>query len=303
MVSLVIDGFLKVPRYRFNWANFDQSFLAAIAQGLSVSGDPAAGLQAKYGLRPKEDFIQDSWQVLLAVWLKADSQACSELAVALRKRSLGQTEQTDDFEYLQACRNSQGLRQEALQVFLDKGEQSKGAIARPADPTPLADPPDAGSGAAAPPSSRSPESFDRQSLIAFAKEAVSALYGVSEENVYVDSDGDILAPCGSAAVFVSVVDDNEFRVFSLLLREPRECDELYRVINDINSNMRMGRLFYAASTVILEHNLPAHYTTFAGLKLVIDVIGDVADFYDHRLQEMFGGSLFLRERAQDEISV
>lgn len=292
-----------MPRYRFNWANFDQGLLSEIAQGLSIAGDPVAGLQAKYGLRPKEDFIQDSWQLLLAVWLKADSQACSDLAVALRKRGLGPTEQAGDLEYLQACRNSQGLRQEALQVFLVKGEQSKGTIARPAESAPLAEPPAADSGAAVPSSSRSPESFDRQSLISFAKEAVSALYGVSEENVYVDSDGDILAPCGSAAVFVSVVDDNEFRVFSLLLREPRECDELYRVINDINSNLRMGRLFYSANTVILEHNLPAHYTTFAGLKLAIDVIGDVADFYDHRLQEMFGGSLFLRERAQDEISV
>lgn len=293
----------EMPRYRFNWANFNQTLLSEIAQGLSVSGDPVVGLKAKYGLRPKEDFIQDGWQVLLTAWLKSDSEACADLAAALRKRGLGPTDQSDDLAYLQACRNSQGLRQEALQVFLGKGEQSKGAIARPADSAPRAEPPAVDTAASPLSSSRSPDSFDRESLISFAKEAVSALYGVSEENVYVDGDGDILAPCGSAAVFVSVVDDNEFRVFSLLLRDPRECDELYRVINDVNSNLRLGRLFYSGGIVILEHNLPARYTTFAGLKLVIDVIGDVADFYDHRLQEMFGGSLFLRERAQDEISV
>lgn len=292
-----------MPRYRFNWSNFEPDFLGAIAHELSIPGDPASGLRAKYGLRPKEDFILDAWQGLLATWIKTDSDSCADLATALRKRGLGQGEQADDLAYLQSCRNTQGLRQEALQIFLRKGEQSKGSIAQPSNNFQTDEPSVSQVANATLGSSESPTSFDRESLVNFAKEAVASLYGMSAENVYIDTDGDILAPCGSAGVFVSVIDDTEFRVFSLALRNPRESDELFRLINEINSSLRMGRIFYSSQSIIVEHNLPARWTTLAELKLAIDVIGDIADFYDHKLQERLGGELFLRERAQDEISV
>ncbi len=292
-----------MPRYRFNWSNFDPEFLEVIAQGLSISGDPSAGLQAKYGLRPKEDFIQDAWQGLLATWLQTDVDACAELAAAVRKRGLGEGELADDIAFLQTCRNSQGLRQEALQIFLRKGEQSKGSIPRPSDSVQSAQASGSEGSSGTPTSSESPTRFDRESLITFAKEAVASLYGMSSENVFIDSDGDILAPCGSAGVFVSVVDDAEFRVFSIALRNPRECDDLFRLVNEINASLRIGRMFYSSQSIIIEHNLPARWTALPELRLVIDMIGDIADFYDHRLQERLGGELFLRERAQDEISV
>jgi hypothetical protein len=292
-----------MPRYRFNWTNFDPEILVALAQQLQIAGEPSEGLRAKYGLRPKEEFVQEAWQSLLSIWLKSDSDARAHLANALRKRGLGQVDLPDDFSYLESCRNTQGLRQEALQVFLRKGEQSSGAIARP--DTPVADLEAAthADQASSLGASETPTSFDRDSLLAFAKEAVASLYGIQAENVYTDSDGDILAPCGSAGVFVSVIDDVEFRVFSLVLREPRESDELFKIINDINQDLRIGRMFYTGSAILLAHNLMAKWTTLAELRVVIDVIGDVADFYDHRLQEVLGGELFLRERAQDEISV
>ena len=291
-----------MPRYRFDWSNLDESLLSIIAQQLKISGDPAQGLRNKYGLRPKEDFIQEAWQCLLGTWLRSDSEARAQLAGALRKRGLGQGNLTDDAAFLESCRNTQGLRQEALQVFLRKGEAGRGVIARPDDPA--LDIQAQGGGAAASASvDEGPKDFDRDSLLAFAKSAVGSLYGINPEDVYTDSDGDILAPCGSAGVFVSVVDDNEFRVFSLVLRGPRECEELFRIINDINQDLRLGRMFYTGSTILLAHSLVAKWTTLAELRVVIDVIGDVADFYDHRLQEILGGELFLRERAQDEISV
>ena len=292
-----------MPRYRFNWSNFDAEILVALAEQLQIAGEPSEGLRTKYGLRPKEDFVQEAWQSLLAIWLKSDSDSRAHLATALRKRGLGQVDMPDDFAYLESCRNTQGLRQEALQVFLRKGEQSSGAIARPdtsAADLEAATHTDQASSLGA---SETPTSFDRDSLLAFAKEAVASLYGIQAENVYTDSDGDILAPCGSAGVFVSVIDDVEFRVFSLVLREPRESNELFKIINDINQDLRIGRMFYTGSTILLAQNLMAKWTTLAELRVVIDVIGDVADFYDHRLQEVLGGELFLRERAQDEISV
>jgi hypothetical protein len=292
-----------MPRYRFNWSNFDTEILVALAQQLQITGEPSEGLRAKYGLRPKEDFIQEAWQSLLATWIKSDCDSCAHLATKLRKRGLGQVDLTDDFAYLESCRNTQGLRQEVLQIFLRKGEKSSGAIDRPdtqSSELKAATHTDQGCSLG---TSETPTNSDRDTLLAFAKEAVASLYGIQAENVYTDSDGDILAPCGSAGVFVSVIDDVEFRVFSLVLREPRESEDLFKIINDINQDLRIGRMFFTGSTILLAHNLMAKWTTLEELRVVIDVIGDVADFYDHRLQEVLGGELFLRERAQDEISV
>lgn len=292
-----------MPRYRFNWTNFDPEILVPLAQQLQIAGEPSEGLRAKYGLRPKEEFVQEAWQSLLTIWLKSDSDSRAHLATALRKRGLGQVDLSDDFAYLESCRNTQGLRQEALQLFLRKGEQRSGAISGSGAPAADLEPvthADQGSSLDA---SETPASFDRDSLLTFAKEAVASLYGIEVGKVYTDSDGDILAPCGSAGVFVSIIDDVEFRVFSLVLREPRESEELFKIINDINQDLRIGRMFYTGSTILLAHSLMAKWTTLAELRVVIDVIGDVADFYDHRLQEILGGELFLRERAEDEISV
>lgn len=292
-----------MPRYRFSWSNIDRVILEAVTSSLSLTGEPAASLQAKYGLRPKENFIQDAWPTLLPGWLNADSESCAALAKALRNRGLGQVNINDDYSFLQSCRNTQGLRQEALYIFLRKGEQSAVSSDKSEDnPVPSQE---ARVQAAVDTSTQSefPAALDRNSLMKFAVKAAAGLYGVSEDKVYIDGDGDILVPCGSAAVFINVIENLQIKVFSIMVREPRECEDMYRLINEVNSNLKIGHVFYSSECIILEHGLFAKWTTQAELRTVIDIIGDLADFYDHKLQERFGGSLFLREKAEDEIAV
>jgi hypothetical protein len=306
---LLQSKFSKImPRYRFSWSNLDHDLLLAIAQGLSIDSDvPTTGLREKYGSRPKENFVYDGWQVLLSEWLKQDHNACSELADALRKRGLGLVEQADNYLFLQSCKNTRNLRHEALQIFLRKGEKDIGDISD-AEPAGLAlEASSVGVLLDKSSSSYVSPSLDDQSLKAFANEAVTQLYSVREEDIKIDCYDGILVPHGTSAVFINVIedsdcDDAEFRIFSRLIDNPRECDDLYKFLNEINVPLMTGNVYYANETIVLEQRLYARFTTLGALKLVIEDIRDAADYYHKILQKMFGGTLILREILQDEIS-
>lgn len=292
-----------MPRFRFNWENLDSELLRSLADGASLSGDPASSLKARYGSRPKEDFIKDTWSILLSHWLKEDTSFCGLLASSLRKKGLGQTDISDDFSFLQSCRNTQGLRQEVLQLFIQKGEQGKSEISSSTNVTPRHQTQSAQSQAGVNTSAEMPTDLDRDSLIKFTVSAAAELYGVTEDKVYIDDDGDIVVPCGSAVIFVTVIEAREIRIFSLLVKGPEESHELYQLLNEINSNLRIGRVFYASECVFVEHNLRPQFLTKDGLKFAIDMIGELADHLDNKIQDRFGGETARRERAEDEISV
>jgi len=293
-----------MPRFRFSWTNFTPDLLKAIAGSLSLSGDPAESLKSRYGARPKEEFIKDAWPVLLSTWLGTEPDTCSKLASSLRKRGLGQTDLSDDCAFLQSCRNTQSLRQEALFAFLQRGEQSQSAISSsvirssPRETSVNTQPrQDANS------LPELPAEPDRSNLVSLAVEAAAELYGVSPDKIFIDEDGDVIVPCGSTLVFITVIENTEIRVFSVLVREPNACPEMYEVLNEINGNLKIGRIFYSSGVIVLEHNLRAQATNKAELIFAIDIVGDLADNFDHKLQERFGGTLYKREKDEDEISV
>lgn len=297
------DFFPVMPRFRFNWENIDAGLLRSLADGLSLTGDPATSLKARYGSRPKEDFIKDAWALLLSHWLKADSDSCGLLATSLRKKGLGQTDLADDFSFLQSCRNTQGLRQEALLLFIQSGEQSKSDISTSTNVAPRHQNQSVQSQGGTNASAELPPDLDRDSLIKFTVSAAAELYGVTEDKIYIDDDGDIVVPCGSAVIFITVIEAKEIRIFSLLVKDPEESYELYQLLNEINSNLRIGRVFYASQCVFAEHNLRPQFLTKDGLKFAIDMIGELADHLDNKIQDRFGGVTARRERAEDEISV
>lgn len=290
-----------MPKFRFQWSNFSSDLLSSLASGLGLQGDFAESLKAKYGQRPKAVFIQDAWNILLEAWLKNDIESQRSLAKALRRRGLGSTEISDDFQYLVSCKNTINLRQEALYVFLAKGEASQSTQDSLRPMAGIQSQPQGTPAIQA--ENERPQSYDRSSMTSFAVHVVANMFGLEDEQVYVDKDGDICVPSGSAVVFISVIEDVAYRLFSILLSDINESNELYRTLNDINGNLNLGRIFCVNEQIVLEHSAMVQSVNEQELSTCINVLTSLADHYDDKLQDRFGGKLFLRERAEDEIEV
>lgn len=288
-----------MPRFKFRWSNLPADLLRELAWGLGLPGDAAEALQTRFGPRPKEDFVKESWPLLLQFWLSGDEPARQELVGALRAKGLGKTEISDPISYLRSCNNSNSLRTEVNRLFLSLGEQAEQVEV---------------------PATRSnrtrhtetiqrkldveehPQALTREAMLGFAKVVVAAMYEVSEDDLLVDGDGDLFIPAGSAGMFLRVREDpDEFRIFSPLVSDVEESPLLYSLINQINADLRFGCLYYANRTIILDHGLIGRTIDPLQLAIIIDVLTDTADFYDHRLQEKLGGELFFRELDEDEI--
>jgi hypothetical protein len=148
-----------------------------------------------------------------------------------------------------------------------------------------------------------PKSHDRSSMMNFAVQVVANMFELDDDQVPIDKDGDICVPSGSALVFISVIEDTAYRLFSILLSGVTESYELYRVLNEINCNLNIGRIFFINDQIILEHSIMLQSANQGDFATCISVLTSLADHYDDKLQERFGGKLFLRERADDEIEV
>ena len=296
-----------MPRFRFQWSNIDSTVILSLIDSLKLTGtqDSSELLRKKYGAKPGDDFIKDAWPILLDNWLAKDSQFATAVANGARTNALGNTAINDDLEYLRSCRNTIGLRREALKVFLAYGEQSKtdlGLNRLLPSSTGNSSTEDVGQQ-----NENTASAIDQEngSLIDLVKDAISILYSVDVEKILVDDDGDIGVPCGSALVFVRFPTNvNAIRLFSILLRNIPEGNDVYGTLNDINSNLNAGFLYFSNNMIFLEHTILAD----GGVSLVnliknIDYFTDTADFFDDKLQERFGGEIFRMSPAADEIEV
>ncbi|MEY4373697.1 MAG: polymerase-associated protein RapA, partial [Actinomycetota bacterium] len=61
-----------MPRFRFNWEHIDGDLAGHLAASLKLAGPPADALRSRFGARPKEDFIGETWAVLMDKWLAVD---------------------------------------------------------------------------------------------------------------------------------------------------------------------------------------------------------------------------------------
>lgn len=292
-----------MPRFKFQWSNLSTDLLRELAWGLGLSGDPVDALKGRFGVRPKADFVKESWPLLLQFWLSGDPAACHELVGILRAKGLGKTEIADPIAYLKSCNNSVGLRNEVIRLFLALGERSQ-----PQDePTTTASNDTVHTLRIREGTSEKeqhPQELSREGMLTFAKLVVARMYGVDEESLLVDKDGDLFIPAGSAGVFLRVNEDpDEFRIFSPLVSNVKESPTLFNLINDINARLRFGHLYYSNETIVLDHGLIGRTIDPLQLAIIIDILTDTADFYDHRLQEKLGGDLFFREPDEDEIEV
>ena len=136
-----------MPRYRFSWSNLPEGFTAAACEYLGLAGDPDDALRAAYGARPKEQFVADTWPLLLEGWLPLDEVAREGVVTGLREAGLGDlsidvSEAAGQLEYLHTCRAAKTLREIVLLEFHLFGEPWEDAdeVEAPVDgPAPVAE--------------------------------------------------------------------------------------------------------------------------------------------------------------------
>ena len=98
---------------------------------------------------------------------------------------------------------------------------------------------------------------------------------------------------GTAVVHVRLIDAEPpvVRVFSSLLRRVDSSPELLAEINEINAHLSFARLFWRDGSVLAATELLASTIDPNELANACDVLCDVADYYDVKLHQRFGGEL------------
>jgi hypothetical protein len=295
----------NMPRFRFQWSNLPESLRTALAQALNMPAD-AEHFVKTFGKRPQEAFIQQSWEVLLQAWLPYDVAATKRIAQLLRERGLGDaTVTSDDLAYLRSCRNSISLRRVVLVEFITLGEANQTDVQLPHDATPPPPqkpdnhkhPPTANTPATPVPQLPPPEQF-RQYLW----HVLTTHF--PEGSVSHDDEGSIIVAAGSTNVFITINPDPLFaRVSALLVRDVTATPDLYETLNFINRSLQFGRVFTVEGYIILEDCL---FPTSAMEDNVLHTVSSLcflADVYDDRLHETFGGTMMKLAPGGDSIDV
>lgn len=111
------------------------------------------------------------------------------------------------------------------------------------------------------------------------------------EDLVRDDDGDYPCRVGSAMVYIRLVDGVPpvVVVFSPILRDIAESPELVAALNEVNSRIRFGRVFWAERTVLAATELTAVDITADQVALACLELGNLADVLDGVLHGRFGG--------------
>jgi hypothetical protein len=98
---------------------------------------------------------------------------------------------------------------------------------------------------------------------------------------------------GSALVLVRLVDADPpvLRIFSPLLRQVERGGELLAELNEINAHLSFLRVFWREGTVFAATELLAESVDATSFAHACDAVSDLADYYDDRLHQRFGGEL------------
>ncbi len=292
-----------MPRYRFSWENFKPSLLKKLALSLKIEGAPAEGLQKRFGARPKADFVQKAWPVLLEDWLTNDATSRQQVVERLASAGLGDTaaprrSKQGQLDYLGSCRNSPTLRKIVLAAFLKAGE-----------PATIAAPPVRAITTAESPTSQAPSSDNNGTSTSSAsedspKDFASWVDSVLKDQlglpeVYRDEDGDIPIPRGSAVVFIRVLDkDSPFlEVFSPLVRGFEISPDVFEAVNAINMQVPMAKatVFADSKQIVLSAHVLIDTLSAKELMFTLDMVSNAADHFDTMLQKRFGGTTLLED--------
>ena len=104
---------------------------------------------------------------------------------------------------------------------------------------------------------------------------------------------------GSAAVYIRLLEhDPRFvRIFSPMVHQVDEDYQLLTALNDINSTMSFGRVFWRDDTVFVSSEHLAATLDLDELVHACEVISDIADHHDDLLTARFGGHRNFEDEA------
>jgi hypothetical protein len=298
-----------MPRYRFSWDNVPDKVVAALGDGLGLVEDPRDELRAWFGVRPKADFVEAAWPILLESWLANEAGARGEIVEQLSERGLGNSalltsplDAACQMAYLRSCRNAVTLRKVVLIEFHALGEPadvvSEATSSRP-DLPPTQASSDSYSGSESegdPPPTASGLSPD--ALKAWVLQSLASAF---EREFEPDDDGDIPLWQGSSVSYVRVETDQPvISVFSRVVEGMHKDASIFEAVNQINLQLAYSKAVVVddGSAVVIEASVPADSISASGLMELLKNVVLSADYFDTRLVARFGG----RTAGSDEDS-
>jgi hypothetical protein len=112
-------------------------------------------------------------------------------------------------------------------------------------------------------------------------------------------NGDMGVRCGSAAVYVRVLDGPPcVRMFSPVLENVEENDRLLDRLNELNFEMRLARFFVTEGRVIVAGEMFVAPFVAEHVKRACVVMGSLADEFGGTLQKEFGGRRAFEEEPE-----
>lgn len=98
---------------------------------------------------------------------------------------------------------------------------------------------------------------------------------------------------GTAVVLVRLVDADPpvVRIFSPLIRSVDLATDLLTELNEVNAHLSFLRMFWRDRTVFAATELLAESADAAAIAHACDAVADLADYYDVRFHQRFGGEL------------
>lgn len=134
---------------------------------------------------------------------------------------------------------------------------------------------------------------------------IADIIGVEDpDEIKPDKDGDYSLSLGSALTFISILPDPQrLRIFSILVLGASEHPDLFVHLNRINSDLEIGSVHLFEDRIILRHTMLAETLAFGDVRKTLIYFTEMADTYDHKLQERFGGATAFRQERGDEIDV
>lgn len=318
-----------MPRFRFSWANIEPAVLQAITTHLNLPGEnPAEELRRAYGARPRENFVEETWPVLLGSWLSTDQPSREAIAASLRERGVGSTDIADDSQYLGSCRNTIGLRRVVLPVFIAMGEIARdemGSVPVPPadDPNPFggrqrlgaAPSPSAGSrlGGGDDESSSVETSIPSQGpapdeaahtvdhLRNWVRDTLRTAF--DDPDLEPDDEGELSVPYGSIVTFLTVNDEPlRVEIYAVLLRDIQYSEQLLKTLNIINARLNFEKVVHIpeANVIVLSTQLSALGISQRSLLEHLRMVAMASDFFDTQLHEQFGGIQIGEDKKKDE---
>ena len=142
-----------------------------------------------------------------------------------------------------------------------------------------------------------------QSAAEVTRQLLTVLRQVSgNDELDIDSDGDIPLRYGSAMVFVRALEDPPIvRVFSPALRDICAGVDLIQAVNQLNGQQLFVKWAVDDASVVASIDLFGDPLTTEHLLHACGVVGEIVNDFDEPLQERFGGRTFFGEYAPPKL--